>query len=94
MSQSNPGKWKPGKRDVIFLAVVVTVIVLLVLGSGKRTTKPTPGDKVHAHAVTRQACIECHGSNGIRPRPVEHHVKGDQCFQCHTQPQNWTGIKQ
>jgi len=87
-------KWKPGKRDVIFLAFVAMVIVLLILGSGKRTTKPTPNDQVHTHAVTRQACMECHGLNGVRPRPVEHHARGDQCFLCHTQPRGWAGVKQ
>jgi len=87
-------KWKPGKKDAVFLAVVMAVIVLLVLGTGKRTTKPAPNDQVHTHAVTRQACMACHGVNGIRPRPVEHHVKGDQCFQCHIQPKGWLGKKQ
>ncbi|MDQ6957999.1 MAG: hypothetical protein Q9M24_02675 [Mariprofundaceae bacterium] len=87
-------KWKPGKKDAVFLAVIIAVIVLLALGTGKRTTKSTPNDQIHAHAVTRQACMECHGVNGIQPRPLEHHVKDDQCFQCHTQPKDWQGKKQ
>jgi len=87
-------KWKPGKKDAVFLTVVIAVIVLLVLGTGERTTKLTPNDKVHTHATSREACMECHGVNGIRPRPIEHHVKDDQCFQCHTQPKDWLGKKQ
>jgi len=94
MSQSSPAKWKPGKRDAIFFAVVVFVIVLLTVGGGKRTTKVTPNDAIHIHATSRQACMNCHGENGIRPRPAQHHDKGDQCFQCHTQPQGWLGKKQ
>jgi len=87
-------KWKPGKKDAVFLAVVIAVIVLLVLGTGERTTKPTPNDKVHTHATSREACMACHGSKGVRPRLAEHHVKNDQCFQCHTQPKGWLGKKQ
>ena len=84
--------WKPGGKDAIFLGVVILVIGLLVLGTGKRTTKPTPNDTVHQHALKREACMQCHGATGVRPRPVEHHVKGDQCFQCHTQPAGWLGV--
>jgi len=84
-------KLKPGKKDAAFLLVVVGVIVLLLLLPGKRTTKPTPNDKVHIHAATRQACMQCHGSHGIRPRPADRHAKGDQCFLCHTQPEGWQG---
>ncbi len=87
-------KWKPGKKDAVFLAVVAGVIILLVLGGGKRTTKPTPNDAVHTHALTRQACMKCHGPKGIRPRPAINHAKGDQCFLCHTEPKDWVGIKQ
>ncbi len=91
---STQPKWKPGKKDAVFLAVVMAVIVLLVLVTGKRTTKPTPNDRVHTHAVTRQACMGCHGANGVRPRPIEQHAKGDQCFLCHTQPKSWLGKQQ
>jgi len=89
----NPSKWKPGKKDAVFLIVVLAVIVLLALLPSKRTTKATPNDKVHLHALTRQACMECHGEKGVRPRPAEHHAKGDQCFLCHTQPKDWQGKK-
>ncbi|MDQ6959703.1 MAG: hypothetical protein Q9M27_01640 [Mariprofundaceae bacterium] len=94
MSQTSPAKWKPGKRDAVFAAIVAAVIVLLAFGSGERTTKPTPNDKAHTHATSRQACMACHGSQGVQPRPIEHHAKGDQCFQCHTQPKDWLGKKQ
>ncbi len=90
---NSQNKWKPGKKDAVFLLVVAGVIVLLLSLPSKRTTKSTPNDKVHTHAVTRQACMQCHGANGIRPRPVEQHAKGDQCFLCHTQPKDWLGKK-
>jgi len=83
--------WKPGGKDAIFLGVVILVIGLLWLGSGKRTTKPTPNDAVHQQALDRATCMQCHGTNGVKPRPAEHHVKNDQCFQCHTQPAGWRG---
>lgn len=84
--------WKPGKRDAYFLAFVAAVIVLLVIGTGDRTTKPTPNDETHRNAGSRAACMECHGANGVRPQPLGHTV-ADQCFQCHVQPKEWVGAK-
>jgi len=91
---SDQKKWKAKKKDAIFAIIVIAVIVLLILGTGNRTTKVTPNNKVHTHAITRQACMQCHGKHGVHPRPVARHVKGDQCFQCHTQPRDWAGAKQ
>lgn len=84
--------WKPGKRDAFFLAFVAAVVLLLVLGTGERTTKPTPNDVTHQQAATRAACMECHSAEGIHPQPP-HHTKADQCFQCHAQPTGWVGAK-
>jgi len=84
--------WKLGKRDVFFLAFVAAVIALLVIGTGERTTKPTPNDATHQHAASRAACLECHGAEGVRPQPPRH-TKADQCFQCHVQPEGWVGAK-
>ena len=84
--------WKPGKRDAFFLAFVAAVVLLLVLGTGERTTKPTPNDATHQQAATRAACMECHSAEGMHPQPP-HHTKADQCFQCHVQPDNWVGAK-
>ncbi len=84
-------KFQLGKRDLIFLGVVVLVIGALILGTGKRTTKPVPEDDVHRHAVKRAQCMQCHGPGGVRPRPRAHHTRGDQCFLCHRQPRGWVG---
>ncbi len=91
-SESSPGSkgWKPGKRDAFFLAFVAAVIVLLVLGTGERTTRPTPNDATHRQAASRAACMECHNADGVRPQPARH-TREDQCFQCHLQPENWIG---
>ncbi|MDQ6973008.1 MAG: hypothetical protein Q9M30_10190 [Mariprofundaceae bacterium] len=83
-------KWKPGKKDALFLVVVITVIVMLVLGSSERTTKPTPDDIVHQQAFTHETCLECHSAEGVNPQPVGH-ASSTQCFQCHTQPKGWLG---
>jgi len=88
MANEQERSWRPGKRDALFLAIVAGVILLLVLGSSERTTKPVPNDNTHQHATSRAACMTCHGSGGIRPQP-KGHTKADQCFQCHTQPQGW-----
>lgn len=82
--------WKPGKKDALFLGVVVLVITLLVLGSSERTTKPTPDDEVHRTATSHEVCLTCHGADGVRPQPAGH-VSSVQCFQCHTQPKGWAG---
>lgn len=84
--------WKPGKRDAFFLAFVAAVIVLLIIGTGERTTKPTPNDETHRSAVTLASCLECHGKDGVKPQPPRH-VQGGQCFQCHVQPKDWVGAK-
>ena len=93
LPEANKAKgWKPGKRDAFFLAFVAAVVVLLTLGTGERTTKPTPNDPTHQQAATRAACMECHSAEGMHPQPP-HHTKADQCFQCHAQPENWIGEK-
>lgn len=82
--------WKPGKKDALFLGVVVLVITLLVLGSSERTTKPTPDDAVHRAVTSHETCLSCHGPQGARPQPAGH-VGSVQCFQCHAQPAGWQG---
>ncbi len=84
--------WKPGKRDLVFLALVFAVVLVLVLGSSDRTTVSVPADETHRASISREACMSCHGVNGIKPQSVGH-TKADQCFQCHTQPDGWQGVR-
>lgn len=84
--------WKPGKRDAFFLAFVAAVVLLLMYGTGERTTKPTPNDATHQQVESRSACMECHSADGVHPQP-KRHTKADQCFQCHVQPENWAGAR-
>ncbi|MDT8375693.1 MAG: hypothetical protein RQ867_03025 [Mariprofundaceae bacterium] len=93
-SESSPekGGWKPGRRDAFFLAFVAAVVLLLMYGTGERTTRPTPNDAKHQQAASRTACMECHSAEGVRPQP-ERHTKADQCFQCHIQPEGWVGAR-
>jgi len=89
MSESEPKqKWQPGKRDMVFFAIVAAVILLLVLGTSDRTTKPVPSDGIHQQVTSRAECMSCHGVEGVHPQPIGH-TKADQCFQCHLQPVNW-----
>ena len=87
MSEGEQQKWKPGKRDLIFVSVVVAVVLLLVLGTSERTTKPTPNDETHVKVTSREECKRCHDVGGIKPWPAQH-TKADQCYQCHLQPEN------
>jgi len=85
--------WQPGKRDLFFLAFVAAVVTLLVLGTGERTTRPTPNDETHQKVTSRTECLGCHALEAINdPKLNGHrHVKEDQCFQCHKQPDVWQG---
>ncbi|GEM_PF-254883 len=82
--------WKPGKRDLLFLAIVAAVVLILTLGSSDRTTKPVPDDAIHRTVSSRAACMVCHGKGGVHPQP-KGHVRSGQCFQCHLQPKGWRG---
>jgi hypothetical protein len=93
MTKRQTQSWRPGKRDFMFLALVAAVILLLVLGTSERTTGAVPADETHRTALSREACMICHGVGGVRPQPAEH-TKADQCFQCHTQPEGWQGGSQ
>lgn len=85
-------RWQPGKRDAIFLMIVVAVVLALSLGSHERRTVATPNDAMHIQADSRSSCLTCHGSEGVQPQPAGH-TKADQCFQCHLQPMDWVGNK-
>ena len=93
MSSGEKTSWKPGRRDALFLAIVATVVLLLVIGTGDRTTKPVPNDATHL-AVAQlksgqtEACMGCHSAEGVHPQP-QGHIRGGQCFQCHVQPADW-----
>ena len=91
-NDSGPKGWKPGKRDAFFLAFVAAVVLLLMYGTGERTTKPTPNDATHQQVESRSACMTCHSAEGIHPQP-KRHTKADQCFQCHVQPESWIGAR-
>ena len=78
------------RRDAAFVAVVGAVLVVLALGSGKRTTPATPDDPPHQQATSRAACLGCHGKGGVRAMP-KRHPKMDQCFMCHAPPAHWVG---
>jgi len=81
-------KWQPGKKDMIFFAIVAAVILLLVLGTSERKTKAVPDDQTHQQVKSRAECMACHGVDGVKPQPIGH-SKADQCFQCHLQPAHW-----
>lgn len=83
-------RWQPNKRDAIFVAIVVGVVLVLSFSSNKRTTKATPNDPVHIHASSRDQCMKCHGTGSAHPQP-KGHTKEDQCFLCHAQPKDWQG---
>jgi len=90
MTDQPKSRWRPGKRDALFLIVVASVVTALALGNTGRTTKSVPDDAVHQQAKSRAACMSCHGVDGVKPQPSGHTAE-DQCFLCHSQPTNWKG---
>lgn len=87
MTEQQQKSWTPGKRDLMFLAMVAAVILLLILGTGDRTTAAVPSDDVHRTTSSRAACVSCHWPDGDQPAAGKHfHSKADQCFQCHAEP--------
>ena len=90
MTDQQKDSWKPGKRDMLFLAIVLVVVLALVLGTSERKTIPAPNDETHRTATSRAACMACHGQQGIRPQSPKH-TQVDKCFLCHTQPDGWLG---
>jgi len=90
MTEQAQNSWKPGKRDVVFLAIIAAVVLVLVLGTSDRKTIPVPGDEVHRSVTSKAACMTCHDSAGVHPQPITH-TKMDRCFLCHTQPEGWLG---
>ncbi len=91
MNEQHKPAWQMNRRDILFLGIIAAVILLLVLGTTERTTRPVPDDDVHLHSTSRAACMQCHGPQGVRPQPAGH-TRADQCFQCHQQPEGWQGM--
>jgi len=92
MAEQQKNSWKMGKRDMVFLAIIATVVLVLALGSTDRKTIPVPSDDVHRNTTSKAACMVCHGSAGVHPQPVTH-TKMERCFLCHTQPDGWVGAE-
>ena len=92
MTEKQKQSWRPGKRDLLFFGVIASAVLVLVLGTSERKTKPVPNDEVHQSAASLAACMTCHGAGGVHPQP-KGHIQAGQCFQCHLQPEGWTGGK-
>ncbi len=93
MTEQQKNTWKMGKRDMVFLAIIVAVVLVLVLGSTDRKTIPVPSDETHRNTTARAQCMTCHDAAGVRPQPATH-TKMERCFLCHTQPEGWAGAPQ
>ena len=87
MTEKQKQSWRPGRQDLMFLAMVAAVVLLLILGTGDRTTVAVPSDDVHRTTSSREACVSCHWPDGDQAKNGKHlHSKADQCFQCHAEP--------
>jgi len=92
MKKEQKQSWQPGKRDLLFLGIIAAVVLLLVLGTSDRKTRPVPDNLIHQSASSKAECMSCHNTEGVEPQPVRH-TPSQQCFQCHQQPEGWVGGK-
>lgn len=83
---------KVTKRDWLFAAVVVILLGILMLTTGKEKPRQVPADNRHRPLMERLAkganrevvereCATCHNARGI-PLPGNHPPK-EQCLLCH-----------
>ena len=82
MTEKQKKPWKPGKRDLLFLGIIATVVIALVLGTSERKTKPVADDTIHQTASSKAQCMSCHNADGVLPQAAGHTLS-QQCFQCH-----------
>lgn len=75
------------KRNVIFIACMIAVLMLLFTLSQKKFP-PIPDDADHNYVTTRESCNECHDHEGISPLKDAHPPKFE-CFKCHTRQQRF-----
>ena len=80
------------KRDWIFLAVIVALLGVLYVGTGKAKAKNVPYDEKHSRFYeamhkggdrmeVEKGCATCHGT---RSRPLSSaHPPKEQCLLCH-----------
>lgn len=81
-----------GKRDGIFLLLILALVVVLARHRGSEQGTPVPLDAAHRpfqealargadRGVTEQGCVRCHAT-AARPLPPGHPPK-EQCLYCH-----------
>ena len=76
-------KWRPGKGDWVFIAVVIAVVVFVSLLPTPRERNPMiPANEEHRVLTVETSCSQCHAVQGSRPLP-DRHPKRQDCFKCH-----------
>jgi hypothetical protein len=80
------------KKDLLFFAFAAAVLAVVILISGKETTKKVPYDAVHratydvlaktgSRKEAERGCENCHNEK-MNPLPA-HHPPKDRCLFCH-----------
>lgn len=83
---------KISRKDVLFLVIICAVLAVVILISGKETTKKVPYDELHRPAYevfaksgskreAEQGCEACHNDQQVR-FPADHPPK-NRCLLCH-----------
>lgn len=83
---------KIGRKDWIFIGVIVAVLATFFAISGKEKTKHVPYDdthkpyyeimaKTHDKKEAEKDCMKCHNDTGV-PFPKDHPPK-NRCLFCH-----------
>lgn len=69
------------KKNILFIAVVLFVVVLLYTLSTKNVV-PIPSDEKHIDIKSEKACSECHPPDRVNAQGKKHPPKFE-CFKCH-----------
>jgi len=83
---------KISRKDVLFLVIICAVLTVVILISGKETTRKVPFDALHRSAYDELAktgskreaekgCESCHNDRQV-PFPAKHPPK-NRCLLCH-----------
>jgi len=70
------------KNTLMFIAFVLTVLLVLFLLSSRKKAPLIPSDDLHKNVTTNAACAECHTPGKQAPLKQNHPPK-EQCLICH-----------
>jgi hypothetical protein len=76
-------KWTLRKKDWLFIAAVIAVVLFVsLLPTPRERNALVPANETHRAIVSEKQCVQCHAAQGEQPLPARHPKRQD-CFKCH-----------